>query len=72
MNNLCAMQTENPILKARKALKLTQSEMARELGVNLSTIWRWEKGQMPISPLARRAVEQLVSSSGPASVKEQA
>jgi DNA-binding XRE family transcriptional regulator len=55
------MDAENPILKARKSLKMTQTEMARELGVNLSTIWRWEKDQLPISPVVARAVEQLVS-----------
>lgn len=60
------MQTDNPILKARKSLKLTQTEMARELGVNLSTIWRWEKDQLPISPVVTRAVEQLVSERGAA------
>lgn len=35
--------------------------MASELGVNQSTIWRWEKGQLPISPVVERAVEQLIS-----------
>ena len=61
------MQTDNPILKARKSLKLTQTEMAREMGVNISTIWRWEKDQLPISPVVTRAVEQLVSERGTAS-----
>lgn len=60
------MQTDNPILKARKSLKLTQTEMARELGVNISTIWRWEKDQLPISPVVTRAIEQLVSERGAA------
>lgn len=55
------MDAENPILKARKTLKMTQTEMARELGVNLSTVWRWEKDQLPISSVVTRAVEQLVS-----------
>lgn len=55
------MADENLILRARKSLRLTQTAMAAELGVNLSTIWRWEKGQLPISPVVERAVEQLVS-----------
>lgn len=55
------MDASNPILNARKILKMTQSEMAAALGVNLSTVWRWEKGQLPISPRTSKAVEQLVS-----------
>lgn len=55
------MSAENPILKARKDLKLTQAAMARELGVNISTVWRWEKGELPISPVVSRAVDQLVA-----------
>lgn len=55
------MRTENPILKARASLGISQTAMAQELGVNQSTIWRWEKGQLPISPVVERAVEQLLS-----------
>ena len=55
------MQAENPILKARKDLKMTQEAFAAAMGVNLSTVWRWEKGKLPISPIVTRAAEQLVA-----------
>lgn len=55
------MQIDNPILQARKSLAMTKTAMAKALGVNLSTVWRWEKGQLPISPVVKRAVEQLVA-----------
>jgi DNA-binding XRE family transcriptional regulator len=54
------MVDENPVFTARKTLRLTQTEMARALDVNLSTIVRWEKGHMPISQLVVLACEQLV------------
>lgn len=55
------MLNENPILKARSSLGLSQTELARELGVNQSTVWRWENEKLPLNPLVRRAVEQLLS-----------
>ncbi|MBX4336036.1 helix-turn-helix domain-containing protein [Bartonella raoultii] len=33
--------------KLRKCLNLTQDEMAALLGVNKSTVWRWEKYGVP-------------------------
>lgn len=55
------MEEANPIRSARKKLEMTQTEFASALGVNLSTVWRWEKGQLPISARTSRAVEQLVT-----------
>ncbi|PAQ03697.1 helix-turn-helix domain-containing protein [Mesorhizobium mediterraneum] len=55
------MQIDNPILEARKSLAMTKTALAKALGVNLSTVWRWEKGQLPISPVVKRALEQLVA-----------
>jgi len=55
------MANDNPILEARKSLAMTKTALAKALGVNLSTVWRWEKGQLPISPVVKRAVEQLVA-----------
>lgn len=60
------MQTENPVLKARKTLGYTQSEMARALGVNISTIVRWEKGYLGISHRTQLAVDLLVKQEGAA------
>jgi len=55
------MDINNPILEARKSLAMTKTALAKALGVNLSTVWRWEKGQLPISPVVKRALEQLVA-----------
>lgn len=36
-------------LKAlRNKLGLTQQALADRIGVNLSTVWRWEHGEVPI------------------------
>lgn len=55
------MANDNPIIKARETLGLSQTEMARAMGVSQSTVWRWEEGKLRISPLAKLAVEHLVS-----------
>ncbi|WP_352572967.1 helix-turn-helix domain-containing protein [Mesorhizobium australicum] len=42
------MGTEDLDVKAIRArLGLTQQGLADALGVNLSTVWRWENGQPP-------------------------
>ncbi len=53
------MEKENPIRRIRHELGLTQSELGDELGVNLSTVWRWEKGHLPVSKVVLSAVERL-------------
>lgn len=55
------MDATNPILSARKTMKMTQTEMAVALGVTISTVWRWEKEQAPISDRTLRAVEMLLA-----------
>lgn len=45
----------------KEVLRLSQSGLASALGVNLSTVWRWEKGQLPISTRVAMAVEKLAS-----------
>lgn len=37
--------TNSPFKKLRLAAKLSQEQLAREIGVAVSTIRRWEKGQ---------------------------
>lgn len=37
--------TNSPFKKFRLAAKLSQEQLAREIGVAVSTIRRWEKGQ---------------------------
>lgn len=47
------------IKELRKALKLTQEEMAQKLGVAAFTVRRWEKGEAKPSQLALRQIGRL-------------
>ena len=38
-------ETNSPFKKLRLSVKLSQEQLAREIGVAVSTIRRWEKGQ---------------------------
>lgn len=38
-------KTNSPFKKLRLTAKLTQEQLARDIGVAVSTIRRWEKGQ---------------------------
>ena len=49
----------------RDALGLTQEGLARELGVTVSTVFRWEKGRSRPSGLALRAIERLRAQAEP-------
>lgn len=42
----------------RTELKLSQEDLARELGVSFATINRWENGNYQPSRLARKAFEE--------------
>jgi transcriptional regulator with XRE-family HTH domain len=55
--------TPADLLAFRRALGLTQRELAERLGVPQATIWRWESGQHPIQhpTILRLALEQLAS-----------
>lgn len=55
------MQSDNPILSARMELGLTPSRLAAKLGVNQSTVWRWEHGQLAVPQMALLAVEKLIA-----------
>lgn len=44
-------ETRIDIVAIRKAYRLTQQGLADKLGVNLSTVWRWENGQEPKGPV---------------------
>ena len=47
------------VLELRKKLGMTQEQLARELGVTVGTVNRWENGRFRPSPLAIRGLERL-------------
>lgn len=47
------------LIDLRKRLGLTQTEMARRLGVSFVTVNRWENGHCRPSPLAKRYIDKL-------------
>jgi transcriptional regulator with XRE-family HTH domain len=49
------------IAEARDALGVTQSELAKMLGLNQSTVSRFENGQLAIDERTRLAVEAIVA-----------
>ncbi len=57
------MQTTQPTSKFIKELRfrlgMTQEQFAMELGVTMSSVQRWERGQSQPSPLAMKTIETL-------------
>ena len=53
------MEFSQLVYEARKSLKITQEQLARELGVSFSTVNRWEKGKAKPNNLAKRAFFQF-------------
>jgi len=49
------------IASARKALNLTQEEMAEKLGVNQATISRFERGELPLNRRTELAISALMA-----------
>lgn len=47
------------ILALRRALKLSQAEFAKRIGISLMTVSRWERGIRKPSPLALDALRRL-------------
>ena len=52
-------ETRLDIPAIRKALNLTQSQLADMAGVNLSTVWRWENDGVPKRGPARALLDRL-------------
>jgi len=52
---------EIDVKQIRADKSLTQRELADLVGVNLSTVWRWENGQPPRGT-ARKLLESLLPS----------
>lgn len=55
------MQNTLHIPTIRKALKLTQADLAAQAGVNIATVWRWENEGIPEKGPARAFLERLAS-----------
>ena len=47
------------IADLRRRLNMTQEQFARELGVTVGTVNRWENGRFRPSPLAEKALKKL-------------
>jgi predicted ATPase/DNA-binding NarL/FixJ family response regulator/DNA-binding XRE family transcriptional regulator len=47
------------LVRLRRRARLTQEQLARELGVAFSTVNRWERGHTAISPAAERRLADL-------------
>lgn len=48
----------------RERLNLTQQEMAKGVGVNVSTIWRWEASGVPVKGPAMMLLDRLAKEAG--------
>lgn len=44
----------------RQRLELTQEKLAQRLGVSCYTVRRWETGKVKPSPLAQKAIDDLL------------
>lgn len=44
----------------RLCARMGPSRVARELGVDRSTVWRWESGRAAPSPLAQRFIKRVI------------
>ncbi len=53
------MRFADKVKYVRTRLKLSQEELARELGVSFATINRWENGSYNPSRLAKKAFESF-------------
>ena len=55
-----AIMTFGEMVKyARKQLSMTQTELAKALGVSFATVNRWENGQVNPSSLPQKAIEDF-------------
>ena len=52
------------VKRIRLALKLSQEDLARELGVSYATINRWENGKSTPSRLALGAIKEFCEKNG--------
>jgi len=57
--NAIVEQLKEKVRALRKKMGWTQEELAREIGVSLSTVQRWEKKGGKPTRLARRELERF-------------
>jgi transcriptional regulator with XRE-family HTH domain len=53
------METNLDIRTFRFTRKWTQQRLAEELGVNTSTVWRWEKDGAGVNGVVQQAIMRL-------------
>lgn len=53
------METNLDIRTFRKTRKWSQQRLAAELGVNTSTVWRWEKDGAGVNGVVEQAILRL-------------
>ncbi len=58
------MNYSEKIKQSRETLLMTQSELAKELGVNTITVCRWETGKTEPSIKAKKAFRDLCERNG--------
>ena len=49
------------ITQRREAIGYTRQQLADAVGVDHSTVWRWEAGESKPSRLAERALEEVLT-----------
>lgn len=59
------METNLDIRSFRKARKWSQQRLAEELGVNTSTVWRWEKDGAGVNGVVEQAILRLAEKHPP-------
>lgn len=47
------------IIQLSEHLGMTRVMLAREIGVNAATLWRWERAGVKPTPLAAKRLEQV-------------
>ncbi len=62
--NIPMLQKPIDIKAIRIELGFTQEDLARKLGVTLSTVSKWEQGLFSPSRLAREKIDRLVKKEG--------
>ena len=56
--------TPDELKRARKALGMSQSELAKAIGSNHSTIGSWETGRHKVSAVAEKSIRDLMEAKG--------